>query len=132
MIYDRRGGHRPIAEDLTRTPMEKTLVAVLIAVLLSAVGALADYFLKLASGEANIVWNKWFAVAFAIYSSTIFGWVFVIKSMKLASVGVVYSVCMVLFLAVLGVVVFKERLSYMEVLGIGMAIASVVLLIRYA
>jgi small multidrug resistance pump len=67
-----------------------------------------------------------------IYSATIFGWVYVIKNMKLASVGVVYSVCMVLFLAFLGVVVFKERLSLMEVVGIALAISSVVLLIRFA
>ena len=100
--------------------------------LLSAVGALADYFLKLASGEEQIVRNKWFVIAFVIYSSTIFGWVFVIKSMKLASVGVVYSICMVLFLTFLGVVFFKERLSFMEVIGIGLALASLILLTRFA
>ncbi len=52
--------------------------------------------------------------------------------MKLASVGVVYSVCMVLFLTFLGVVFFKERPSAMEIVGIGLAIASLVLLIRFA
>ncbi len=107
-------------------------MAILVAVLLSAVGALADYFLKLASGEEQIVRNKWFVTAFVIYSSTIFGWVFVIKSMKLASVGVVYSICMVLFLTFLGVVFFKERLSFMEVVGIGLALASLTLLTRFA
>ena len=112
--------------------MDKTLLAILVAVLLSAIGALADYFLKLASGEPRIVWNKWFAIAMVIYSLTVFGWVFVIKSMKLASVGVVYSICMVLFLTFLGVAFFKERLSYAEVIGIGLALASLVLLTRFA
>ena len=112
--------------------MDKTILAVMVAVLLSAIGALADYFLKLASVEGHIVWNKWFAIALVVYSSTIFGWVFVIKSMKLASVGVVYSICMVLFLTFLGVVFFKERLSYREVVGIGLALASLVLLTRFA
>ena len=112
--------------------MDKTILAVMVAVLLSAIGALADYFLKLASGEEQIVCNKWFAIALVVYSSTIFGWVFVIKSMTLASVGVVYSICMVLFLTFLGVVFFKERLSYREVIGIGLALASLVLLTRFA
>ncbi len=112
--------------------MDKTFLALLVAIFLSAVGALADYFLKLASEKPNIVVNKWFVVAFVVYSSTIFGWVYVIKNMKLASVGVVYSVCMVLFLTFLGVVFFKERLSAKEIVGIALAIASLFLLVRFA
>jgi drug/metabolite transporter (DMT)-like permease len=112
--------------------MDKTVLALLVAIFLSAVGALADYFLKLASEERNIVVNKWFVVAFVVYSSTIFGWVYVIKNMKLASVGVVYSVCMVLFLTFLGVAFFKERPSTMECVGIALAVASLFLLVRFA
>ena len=112
--------------------MDKTVFALLVAIFLSAVGALADYFLKLASEKPNIVVNKWFVVAFVVYSSTIFAWVYVIKNMKLASVGVVYSVCMVLFLTFLGVVFFKERLSAKEIVGIALAIASLFLLVRFA
>ncbi len=112
--------------------MDKTVLALLVAIFLSAVGALADYFLKLASEKSNIVVNKWFVVAFVVYSSTIFGWVYVIKNMKLASVGVVYSICMVLFLTFLGVVFFRERLSVKEIVGIGLAIASLFLLVRFA
>jgi small multidrug resistance pump len=112
--------------------LSKTLVAILVAVGLSAIGALADYYLKLASLEDRIVRNKWFAIALVIYSSTVFGWVFVIRSIKLASVGVVYSICMVLFLTFLGAVFFKEKLSYMEYIGIGLALASLFLLTRFA
>jgi multidrug transporter EmrE-like cation transporter len=39
---------------------------------------------------------------------------------------------MVLFLTFMGVVFFKERLSYREVIGIGLAIASLILLTRFA
>src|SRR5277367_4902731 len=112
--------------------MDKPVLAVLIAVLLSAIGALADYFLKLASDEKQIYFNRWIAVALVIYSMTVFGWVYVIKNMKLASVGVVYSICMVLFLTFLGVVFFKERLSYTEMIGIALALASLFLLTRFA
>ena len=53
--------------------------------------------------------------------------------MKLASVGVVYSICMVLFLTFLGVAFFKERLSCPEVIGIGLALAFPdILLTRFA
>ena len=112
--------------------MDKTILAVMVAVLLSAIGALADYYLKLASGEEQIVCNKWFAIALVVYSSTHLRVGFCHKEHEARIGGVVYSICMVLFLTFMGVVFFKERLSYREVIGIGLAIASLILLTRFA
>ena len=91
-----------------------------------------DYFLKLASGEQHVLWNRWFLIGLAIYASTAFGWVFALRSMKLATIGVVYSLCMIVFLALVGIVLFKERLNVAEAAGIVMAIAALILLSRFA
>jgi multidrug transporter EmrE-like cation transporter len=54
------------------------------------------------------------------------------KHLKLATIGVVYSVSMILLLTALGVVIFRESLSYCEIAGLVLAIASLILLVRFA
>ena len=51
--------------------------------------------------------------------------------LKLATIGVLYSVSLVLLLTAVGVVLFRESLSYFEVIGIILAVASLVLLVRF-
>ena len=112
--------------------MEKTTLAVLVTIGFSIVGVLGDYFLKLASNEEQSLKSPWFYIGFVVYASTAFGWVFVMKHLKLATVGVVYSVSMILLLTTVGVVLFRETLSGYEIAGLVMAIASLVLLVRFA
>lgn len=112
--------------------MEKTTLAVFVTIAFSAFGVLGDYFLKLASGEPEWFKSKWFYVGFSIYASTAFGWVFVMQHLKLATIGVVYSISMIVLLTTIGVVFFHETLSAYEYLGIAMAIGSLVLLMRFA
>jgi drug/metabolite transporter (DMT)-like permease len=109
----------------------KTL-AVLITITFSVIGVLGDYFLKLASGREQPLRTSWFYLGFALYASTAFGWVFVMKYLKLATISVLYSVTMVLLLTAIGVVLFRESLNYFEVIGIVLAVTSLVLLIRFA
>jgi len=91
-----------------------------------------DYFLKLASGKQNSLTSIWFVFGFVLYASTAFGWVFAMKHLKLATIGVVYSVSMILLLTAIGVVGFRETLNYFEVAGLVLAVASLVLLMRFA
>lgn len=112
--------------------MEKSTIAILVTIGFSAFGVVGDYFLKLASGEPTWFKSKWFYVGFLIYASTAFGWVFVMKHLKLATIGVVYSVSMILLLSTIGVLRFNETLSLYEIVGILMAIGSLVLLMRFA
>lgn len=106
--------------------------AVFVTIAFSIVGVLGDYFLKLASGRDQPLRSGWFYLGFALYASTAFGWVFVMRHLKLATIGVVYSVSMVLLLTGIGVVVFRESLSWPEFLGLACAVASLVLLMRFA
>jgi drug/metabolite transporter (DMT)-like permease len=112
--------------------MRNTSLAVAVTVAFSFLGVLGDYLLKLASAEKNPLKTGWFYIGFAVYASTAFGWVFVMRHLKLATIGVVYSVSMVLMLTGIGVVLFREPLNRYEVAGLVMAVASLVLLVRFA
>jgi small multidrug resistance pump len=112
--------------------MNKTSLAVVITIAFSLLGVLGDYFLKLASTREQSLKTIWFYIGFVVYASTAFGWVVVMKHLKLATISVVYSVSMVLLLTAIGVVFFRESLSSYEIAGLVMAIASLILLIRFA
>src|SRR3954454_19527893 len=107
-------------------------LAVLITIAFSVIGVLGDYFLKLASAREQPLRSGWFYLGFALYASTAFGWVFVMKHLKLATIGVLYSVSMVLLLTLVGVVAFRESLNASEAVGLVLAVASLVLLVRFA
>jgi drug/metabolite transporter (DMT)-like permease len=112
--------------------MSNHFAAVLVTLGFSLVGVVGDYFLKLASQADVPVRTKWFYIGFAVYASTAFGWVFVMKHLKLATIGVVYSVSMIVLLTAIGAIVFRESLGPREVAGLILAIASLYLLMRFA
>lgn len=107
-------------------------IAVLVTISFSVVGVLGDYFLKLASAREQPLRTGWFYLGFALYASTALGWVFVMRHLKLATISVLYSISIVLLLTAIGVVLFRESLNYLEVAGIVLAVASLVLLMRFA
>ena len=104
----------------------------LVTIAFSVIGVLGDCFLKLASAREQPLRTGWSYVGFVLYASTAFGWVFVMKHLKLATISVLYSVSLVLLLTAIGVVLFRESLNSFEVIGIVLAVASLVLLTRFA
>ena len=112
--------------------MSKSTVALLLTLGFSLLGVLGDYFLKVASLADRPFRTSAFYIGFAVYGSTAFGWLFAMRHLKLATISTVYSVCIILMLTGLGVIVFHERLSVTEVIGIALALASLVLLVRFA
>jgi small multidrug resistance pump len=112
--------------------IEKHWLAVVVTIFFSVVGVVGDYLLKLASTHKSPLKTGWFYVGFAVYASTALGWVFVMQHLKLATIGVIYSISMILLLTAVGVVFFREPLSAPEVVGLALAIASLVLLVRFA
>lgn len=112
--------------------MQKNLLAVAVTIAFSLLGVIGDYFLKLASMNENSLKTASFYIGFALYASTAFGWVFVMKHLKLGTIGGVYSISMILLLTTIGVAFFRESLNYYEIAGLIMAIASLILLVRFA
>jgi len=106
--------------------------AVVVTIAFSVIGVVGDYFLKLASTREQPLRTGWFYLGFVLYASTAFGWVFVMKYLKLATISVLYSVSMMLLLTAVGALLFRESLNSFEVAGIVLAMASLVLLIRFA
>ena len=115
----------------SKSAMGTKTIAVLVTIAFSVTGVLGDY-LKLASAREQPLRTGWFYLGFVLYASTAFGWVFVMKHLKLATISVLYSVFLVLLLTAMGVVLFRESLNYFEVIGIVLAVVSLVLLIRFA
>jgi small multidrug resistance pump len=113
-------------------PRLKSYLPILVTIGFSAVGVLGDYLLKLASARKEPLRSGWFYLGFAVYASTAFGWVYVMRHLKLATIGVVYSVSMILLLTAIGAIAFRESLNAYEVGGIALAVASLVLLMRFA
>ena len=112
--------------------MEKITLALLLIILLSVVGVAGDFFIKLSGNGPKYIEYKWFLLGLAIYASTAFGWFFVMKEVKLATLGAFYAVSIVLLLAGVGVFYFGEKLNYYEIGGIISALISVALLARFA
>jgi multidrug transporter EmrE-like cation transporter len=104
------------------------LVGLGLVLLLSVVGALADWALKLASEQASPFTSGYFFLGMGVYMVTAFVWVPVMQHVKLSVLGAFYSVATTLLLAALGTGVFGEVLSTREWVGMGCAILSLVLL----
>jgi len=107
-------------------------MAYVVAVLMSALGVAGDYFLRVAgSGPRYISWGP-FIVGVLLYALTAIGWFYAFKHMKLAMVGVVYSLSTLILLTLLGTLYFREHLSYVEGIGLLLAIVVIILLARFA
>ena len=108
-----------------------TAHAVGITILIAVAGVVGDYFLKLASERTGSpFWNSHFIAGLLIYSLTAFGWVVVLPKLKLAYIGVIYSLTIVLCLCFLGLFFFGEKLRPTEWIGVGLAITSLLLLLH--
>ena len=71
--------------------MSTVLIPLLIVVLLSFIGVVGDFFIKLSGQGTKFMEIKWFVLGFLIYGLTAFGWFYVMKNVKLATLGVFYA-----------------------------------------
>ncbi len=92
---------------------------------------LGDSFIKRAGNGSTYVNWKYLLLGLLIYSSTTFIWFFVYKQVKFSIAGTVYGVITALVFALAGVFYFKESISFIEIIGIIMAIASILILGRF-
>ena len=99
---------------------------------MSLMGVLGDYYIKLSGQSKNWMDIRLFIIGFVIYASTAFGWFYVMKYIKLSTLGVIYSVSTILFLSLVGIYFFNEKINYYEIIGIIFAIASILMLGRFA
>jgi undecaprenyl phosphate-alpha-L-ara4N flippase subunit ArnF len=96
-----------------------------------ATAIIADFFIKTASQKEPSLLTSSFAIGAGLYVLSAVGWLFAMKTMTLAQVGVLYSVVTILALTAMGVLWFEETLGWQEVLGIVFALVSVLLMGRF-
>jgi drug/metabolite transporter (DMT)-like permease len=108
--------------------MNAQYLSVIFTFFLSVICVIADYFLKRASESDAPYYTHWFIIALVVEVFITFGWIYVMQHIKLATLGALSSVFTVLLLAILGVFVFNESLSYQEITGIFLAVISLFLL----
>jgi len=122
----------PSSKDSGEHSMNNPLLAVFTTVGTYITSVVGDYLIKRASTRTTPLASVWFAAGFVVYSSTAFGWVYVMRHLKFATIGVVYAVATVLLMAAVGLFFLQESLRWQEVVGIGLALTSIVLLARFA
>lgn len=105
---------------------------ILFVAILALIGVVADFFIKVSGNGSKFIDLKWFIIGALLYVSTTFGWFYVMKHMKLSSLGVVYGLITILLLVFVGVFFFHEKLNVYEIIGIITAIISVILLSKFA
>jgi hypothetical protein len=81
-----------------------------VTVAFSVVGVVGDYLLKLTREKTNPLRSAAFYLGFAGYASTAFGWVYVMRHLKPATVGAVCLVSMVPLPTGVGVFAFRQPL----------------------
>jgi len=108
------------------------LIPFLIATALTFITVLADVLIKHASLQSAFSGWKTLGLGALIYGLTGFGWFFVMKKMKLSTLGVLYGVGCIILLALVSVFYFKEKISSIEIFGIVLAIISIIILYRFA
>ena len=100
------------------------MLNLLVIIGVSSLGVLGDVFLKLA-GERSPAHPHWLVLGTVAYILTVPGWLFVMRHVPLSSIGALYAVTTVLLLAAIGILGFHERLRGLEVLGLILALCSV-------
>lgn len=99
---------------------------------MSILGAIGDYFLRVAGSNGASVNVKLLCFGILLYALTAVGWFYSINHLKLSTVGVVYSLSTILFLTLLGTFYFQESLTLREGVGLVLAICAILLLGRFA
>ncbi len=107
------------------------LVSILVIVLTAALCAACDWLLKRASLCIRPFSTIAFWIGLAGYTISAFLWVFILRSMKLSTVGAIYSVSLIVMLALIGVIFFQEKLNFTEICGLVLACVSILLLVRF-
>ena len=89
-----------------------------------------DTILKIAADTNKPVLSGLVIAGSLIYAISAFFWLYAMRHVTLAQAGVAYSMLTLLALCAIGVLWFDERLYTREFLGIGCALAAMVLMVR--
>ncbi len=107
------------------------ITPLIVVVLLAGFGVVGDFFIKLSGGGSEYVRYKYFFSGVFVYALSSAGWFYVMKNIKLSSLGIIYSITTAILLTLLGVLFFKEQLDRYDIIGIFLGIISIVILTKF-
>ncbi|ARE40217.1 hypothetical protein RGUI_2076 [Rhodovulum sp. P5] len=100
----------------------ETFFWLLLATTLTVAG---DFLVKVASSDEAGMTSPAFIAGALLYGAPAVAWFFLMQQHSLAKIGVFYASSTVIILALLGAIIFEERLEWRDALGIALAIAAV-------
>lgn len=107
------------------------IIATIFILLITTITATGDYFLKKSGQNTNTLFNKHLITGTLIYTFTSIMWAFTYKYMKFSTSVTIYSIFSIIIFAFIGVFIFKDTISIIEIIGIIFAILSLVILVRF-
>ena len=100
-------------------------------VFLSLVETVGDSFIKNSGSYPDrYVSTPWLVAGIIMYIMAAVGWFFVMKHVKLGSLGMIYALSSVTFLFIFGMVFFHESYSKTEMIGLGLGFIALCLLAK--
>jgi drug/metabolite transporter (DMT)-like permease len=102
--------------------------ALLVLVPITVATIAGDYCIKIASGSQSQSSHFMLIAGASLYGASSLGWFVLMHAHSLATIGVLYSATTIIMLAALGHFVFNEPTSTTQLLGLLLAIISVVIM----
>lgn len=96
----------------------------------AAVVIAGDFLLKLAADRGMTAVSAMVVTGIILYGISAVLWFGAMRHLSLGQAGVAYSMLTLVALALIGAIVFGERLGLRECAGIGCALAAMVLMVR--
>ncbi len=100
--------------------------------LLTAIAVImGNYVIKIAADDALPFSSRQFLIGSALYLVSAVMWYGSMRYVSVVQAGVAYSMLTLLAVCAMGVVVFDDAIHGREILGIGLALLSMVLMARF-
>lgn len=97
-------------------------------ILVTGMTVFGDYLIKTATGHHAGMMSVVFALGALSYGASAIGWFFLMRSHSLTWIAVSYSAATLVFLALLGVIMFEETLRPRDVMAVAMALGAMLLI----
>ena len=90
-----------------------------------------DYFIKVAADGDMPLTSRFVVAGSLLYGVSALLWYFAMRHATLAQAGVAFSMFSLIALCLVGALYFEEPIGVREVLGIGCALLSMLLMVRF-
>lgn len=110
--------------------MTDTVKTALISILMVVITIVGDYFVKKASMFKDHIGWKYLLLGGFLYGISAIGWFYVYRMTKVFTVGAIHSFGIIILTILLSLVIFKERINTMEILGLFLGVVSLIILLR--